>query len=257
MKKTISIIIAIVISFTINAQNKIDDNGQKIGKWSKKYDNGNLRYKGQFEKGYEVGKFIYYFPNGKKKSIMTFSETGKKAKVVTYYINGNQQSTGLYYEKKKDGVWKFFDKIKGDLVKQESYNKGVKDGLWIVYYIGKGKATELNWKDGKRDGVWKEYFENGELKLSATFSDDKMVGDYSSYYLSKNISRQGKYVDGVQDGVWNAYEENGTFSSVIVYNNGHLDKETRYENGKITLIIDHVNNTVKNYLKNDDDGGEE
>ena len=257
MKKIIGLVIAIILSFSINAQNRIDDNGQKIGHWEKKYDNGKLRYKGQFEKGYEVGKFIYYFPNGKKKTIMNFSETGKKASVVTYYISGIQQSTGFYYEKKKDGVWKFFDKENGGLVKQESYKRGVKDGLWIVYYKGKGKATELNWKDGKRDGVWKEYFKNGDLRLTATFSDDKMVGDYNSYYMNNKVSRTGKYVDGKQDGTWNSYEENGAYKSVIVYNNGHLDKETRYEDGKIALIIDHINNTVKNYLKNDDDGGEE
>jgi len=256
MKKFFVLLMALVVSISINAQNRLDDNGQKTGKWSKTYDNGKLKYKGQFEEGHEVGKFIFFFPTGKKKSIMTFSEKGKKAAVITYYKNGKQQSTGSYFDKKKDGVWKYYNQTDGAIVKQEGYKKGAKDGVWIVFYSGKGKATEVIWKDGKRNGIWKEYFENGKVKLSAEFSDDKMVGEYTDYASNGKVSKKGLYVDGKQDGKWISYNDNGGFNNVTIYKMGQIRNEKRYEDGKLILEIDKVNHKVTDYRKKSD-GGEE
>ena len=256
MKKLLFFALSIIIGFSTQAQNKLDSKGQKTGHWEKNYKNGKLRYKGQFEKGYEVGEFTFYFPDGKKKSVMVFSEKGKKAAVRTYYKNGIQQSTGAYYQKKKDGVWKFFDKNKKRVVKQEAYSKGIKHGAWKVYYPNGKVATEIIWKNGERNGAWKEYFEDGQLKLSATFLNDKMVGDYVSYFINKKISRRGRYIDGKQDGKWISYNDNGSYSDIIIYDKGYIRKETRYKNGKISLIRDNVNHTVKDFSKKDGSGEE-
>ena len=47
--------------------NKLDDNGEKTGLWAKKYQNGNLRYKGQFKDGSPQGLFFYYYESGEIK----------------------------------------------------------------------------------------------------------------------------------------------------------------------------------------------
>ena len=49
--------IFLVFSFSVNAQNlnQIDNNGQKQGLWKKSYENGNLRYKGQFNNDIPIG----------------------------------------------------------------------------------------------------------------------------------------------------------------------------------------------------------
>ena len=58
--------IFLVFSFSVNAQNlnQIDNNGQKQGLWKKSYENGNLRYKGQFNNDIPIGIFYYYYKSG-------------------------------------------------------------------------------------------------------------------------------------------------------------------------------------------------
>lgn len=254
-KKLLIIFLISVISFTIQAQNRVDAKGLKTGHWEKNYDNGKLRYQGQFEKGYEIDTFTYFFPSGEKKSIMVFSEKGKKAEFINYYKTGTVQSIGSYYEKKKDGIWKYFHQTDGYTVKQESYMKGAKDGVWKIYYPNKALAKEVNWQNGVKTGVWKEYYENEVLKISATYLSDKLVGGYVSYYMNKKVSRRGRYVEGKQDGKWITFEDDGSFKDVIIFNKGFIIKETRYENGKVVLERDK--NNPKKEIKQDNESEEE
>jgi hypothetical protein len=46
--------------------NLLDTNGKFHGKYRKLYDNGNLRYEGQFEHGKEIGIFKFYAITGEK-----------------------------------------------------------------------------------------------------------------------------------------------------------------------------------------------
>jgi len=256
MKKVLVLVIAILLGFASQAQNRFDSDGEKTGHWEKAFDNGKTRYQGQFEKGYEIGKFTYYFPNGNVKSIMTFSEKGAKAEVINFYKTGKKLSTGAYFNKKKDGVWNFYN-IEEKLVKKERFSKGKKDGVWAVYYAQSNTvASEISWKNGVKDGDWKEYFENGQLKLTATFVNGKLDGDYLSYFLNKKLARKGKYVAGKQDGTWISYDDKGGYKSIYVFDMGYVEKETRYEDGKMILSIDNKNNKVIDYRKNED-GGEE
>ncbi len=255
IKKLIVLFLVSVISFSLQAQNRVDAKGLKTGHWEKKYDNGKLRYKGQFENGYEIGTFTYFFKGGEKKTVMIFSEKGKKATFTNYYKTGTVQSIGAYYNKKKDGVWKYFHQEDGHTVKQESYAKGAKDGVWKIYYPNKIMAKEITWKNGVKSGIWKEYYENGNLRISGTYVSDKLVGNYVSHYISKKVSRRGRYVEGKQDGKWITFEEDGSFKDVVIYNKGYMEKETRYENGKI--VLERVNNNTKKESKEDNESGEE
>ena len=254
-KKLLIIFLVSIISFTLQAQNKVDTKGQKTGHWEKKYNNGKLRYQGQFEKGYEIGTFTYFFKGGQKKSIMIFSEKGQKAEFTNYYKTGTIQSTGSYFNKKKDGIWKYFHQTDGHTVKLESYTKGAKDGIWVVYYPNKEIAKEISWKNGVKTGIWKEYYENKGLKISGTYLSDKLVGNYVSYFLNKKVSRRGRYVEGKQDGKWITFEDDGSFKYVIIYNKGYIVKETHYENGEVVLERDK--NKPKKVIKQDNESGEE
>jgi len=251
MRKILVLVLSIIIGISLHAQNRLNDNGEKIGHWEKKYSNGKLKYTGQFENGNEVGKFIYFFPNGSKKSVLVFSENGLRAGVTNYYTTGKILSKGAYYNKKKDGIWRFYNGEQ-KLVKQDSYSKGLKDGAWIVFYVSNGnRASEINWKGGVKNGSWKEFFENGQLKLSATYANDKLIGEHKSFYLNRRVSRKGKYINGKQDGPWIAYSESGVIVNKAVFDKGYLEKELRYENGKVVLIIDHKTGKTIDYTKKD------
>jgi antitoxin component YwqK of YwqJK toxin-antitoxin module len=48
----------------------------------------------------------------------------KSGPYTRYHENGNLECSGFYKDEKKDSTWKYFD-AKGDLIKEEHYNKGV------------------------------------------------------------------------------------------------------------------------------------
>ena len=62
--------------------NKHDDNGKKTGIWFGEYQNGNLRYKGQFKNGNPQGCF-YYYESGELKVEKSF-HNGQVAS--TYFL---------------------------------------------------------------------------------------------------------------------------------------------------------------------------
>jgi antitoxin component YwqK of YwqJK toxin-antitoxin module len=113
------------------------------------------------------------------------------------------------------------------------------------------------YKDGVRHGTWKEFFENGELKLSATFVKGKMEGEYATYYLGKKVAKKGQYVNGKQDGVWLTYNLKGLRTIYQKYNKGFLELERRFEEGKMVYEIDNLKNTVIDLRQKKEEEGEE
>ena len=58
------IIILLFVSNIAFAQNLIDEQARKQGKWSQNYDNGQLRYEGSFLDDNPTGIFLYYTEGG-------------------------------------------------------------------------------------------------------------------------------------------------------------------------------------------------
>ena len=71
----------LIFSFFCSAQNinQIDSNGMKQGVWKKTYDNGNLRYKGNFKNDNPEGIFYYYYKSGELQLEKEFFHNGLAA----------------------------------------------------------------------------------------------------------------------------------------------------------------------------------
>ena len=103
--------IFLVFSFSVNAQNlnQIDNNGQKQGLWKKSYENGNLRYKGQFNNDIPIGIFYYYYKSGELQLEKEFFHNGSAAATYIFYKNGNLKASGLYVNEIKDSTWNYYN----------------------------------------------------------------------------------------------------------------------------------------------------
>jgi len=57
---------SIFVSTILYSQQKniIDNNNLKQGEWHKMYQNGSLKYKGQFKDGIPYGTFLHYYNTG-------------------------------------------------------------------------------------------------------------------------------------------------------------------------------------------------
>lgn len=221
-KQTILIFLAFLISFSSNSQdlNQVDDLGLKQGKWIKTYQNGNIRYKGQFRNDKPYGTFTYYYEKGAVKAINKFSDDGIVAKAQTFHLNGKMMAEGKYLNQAKHGHWKYYSDIDEKLVAEENYSKGELNGECINYYPETGNPLEvLFYTNGKLDGSYKKFFPDGkQLMTQGFYKDGNLEGEFISYYPNGKIQTRGKYKNGVQKGNWEYFDEDGNILTKEEFN---------------------------------------
>jgi hypothetical protein len=144
--------------------------------------------------------------------------------------------------------------------------KGGAKWLRSDYYIGnkqlqmKGTFTSLNPEIKDGDFIW--YFENGKVKHTGTYVQDKPVGkhlwfnnngkqdavenykngkydgSYEEYYENGQLKSKALFVDGVQHGWTTYFAEDGIKHSEGNFKNGSRDGAWRYYKGDMLLGID-------------------
>lgn len=210
-KVTLIILFAHII--TINAQivNQVNDAGEKTGSWVKYFDNGKIKYGGQFNNDKPIGKFTYYYKNGSVKAVSIFSDDGKIAHNISYYENGKLLAEGKYVNQQKDSIWKYYLNEKSNpCISTETYIKGILVGESITYYPDSGKTAEIVFfKDGKKNGSLLKYFPDGQLMTESYYIDGFPDGKFTHYHPDGKVQISGKYKNGKQVGDWKYYDENG------------------------------------------------
>jgi len=130
-------------------QNSVDENGLRQGTWSKKWENGKTRYKGQFEDDKAVGVFYYWYADGNPQSILSYIGKGHIAHCKIYGVDGNIAAKGKYIDQMKDSTWLYYD-YQGRLRTKNNYNEGLMEGEQVTYSY-KGKIVEIiNYYDDKK-----------------------------------------------------------------------------------------------------------
>lgn len=218
MRKRTNILIYTVAILTmslhnIQAQAKINQfnsKGERIGIWKKKYNNGSVRYVGQFKNGKEVGVFRYYSAKSSKFPIVikTFREEDSLAKVKFYTVEGILESKGAMVGKKRIGKWIYYNSDGKSILSEESYVNGLLDGEVKTYYSF-GKITEiLNYRNGKLHGNTKRFADNGNLLDDLNYVRGKLQGLAKYYNLQGKLIYSGVYENDEKVGKWE-YFENG------------------------------------------------
>lgn len=209
----ITIIVLLSNTLVLNAQhtNQINTAGEKEGTWIKYFDNGKIKYQGQFHADKPYGTFKYYTNEGKLKAVNIFSKDGSIAHNITYYSNGNLMSEGKYLNQQKDSVWKYYLNEQGNpLVSTETYKNGILHGESITYYPDSGEPAEILLLEyGKKNGKMLKYFPDGKLMTESFYKDGKLNGDFTHYHPDGKIQIQGAYYNGLQIGEWKFFDENG------------------------------------------------
>ena len=164
MKKLLLFLMLIPFLGFTQAVNEVDANGLKQGVWEKTFDNGNLRYKGQFKNNNPQGIFMYYYDSGELQAEKEFFHSGTAAATHIFYKNGKLKAAGLYVNELKDSTWHYFS-VDSVLMMSEQYQKGKLNGVTKTYYYT-GELYEIkNWTQGVENGSWIQYFINGATKM--------------------------------------------------------------------------------------------
>ena len=199
------ILIFVQVGFT--QSNKEIKNGPVV----KHYDNGKMRYEGQFRNDNPYGTFKYYFNTGQLKATMEYSDDGVIAESNTFYKNGKKMAEGRYINKQKDGVWLYYLNEKGNpLVSKETYEDGVLEGESITYYPDGGNPAEIvEYKAGAKHGKLLKYFPDSVLMTESYYYEGEPHGKFRHYHPDGKLYIKGEYYHGVQAGNWEYFDENG------------------------------------------------
>ena len=254
--RTISLILvfAFAIATSANSQdlNQTDANGLKQGKWEKRYQNGRVRYQGQFKDGEPTGLFQYFYDNGKLQATNKHVGDGAVANHV-YHKNGKIKAKGVYREMKKDSLWQYFND-RELLVLEETYVMDTLNGAQKTYFENRRLGEETNYRKGVKQGPWKKFFDDGKPWVDASYEDGNLHGSFKMYQEKGKPKVQGKYHQVIRTGVWLNFNANGSVYTQDVYRHGVL-KTTKRENGEFTDYYEsEIPKSVYNYKKGNREG---
>ena len=199
--------------------NQLDEKGNRHGKWMKQYDNGSIRYEGEFMNGKEIGIFKFYTPDNSKSPdfIKEFSKTTDLAKISYFYPDGKLKSVGTMKGKDRVGNWLYFFQDGKTKFSEESYQNGLLTGDYKIYYLN-GKLTEWSiYHQGFLNGISKRYTEEGVLVEEITYTQGQLNGEVRYYNTQGELILKGSYVNDVAVGAWESYE-NGQLKDVTYPN---------------------------------------
>lgn len=217
MKTKIIITLLALVPLMGTAQNIMDSQGRRQGKWVKMDKNNRKIYEGTFKDGLEIGTFTYYYSDGTVRMKNTFLVDGKFCSHEAYDKNGKLMATGFYNQKNRDSVWNIYN-AEGKLLKSETYKMGTKTGKSILF-SSTGDTIEIQyWNDNKKHGYWYRKVLNGYL--TGNYANNLLEGKYAEYRNNKVVS-EGNYSHGLRDGQWKFYDGNN-LEVVEKWYNGNL-----------------------------------
>ena len=202
--------------------NQLDANGKKHGPWKGYFEDGSLRYEGQFDHDMPYGEFMYYYQGGKPKAVSYFYDDGKRTRTRIFHENGRLLAEGNYLGQEKDSTWNYYSDFDGVMISTEYYQEGMLDSLLVTYYPDGKAAEEFAYTAGLRDGAWKKYFSDGKLKLKAHYVNDTLEGSMIVYYQNGVPEISGLYRDNLKEGLWMYFNDKGGVIKKETYRKGRL-----------------------------------
>ena len=185
--------------------NYMDINKKKQGKWIKKHDNGQIRYKGQFVDDMPVGTFYYYFKDGKLKSMLDYDNKGN-ARCEMFHENGNIAATGKYNKnRERIGDWEFHYE-NGVTSAKIPYENNKAHGKVFIYYTDGSLLLECNYNNGTLDGEYKKYFKHGARQILGTYKNGSRNGHFKVFDTSDRLIEEGPFINGLRHGTFIKYE---------------------------------------------------
>lgn len=215
------------VDYYLNAKTKED------GLHYRTYPKGSPYYIGVFENEKpKIGTEMVYFYEDPTGTLMTYHKILSDVDSISaenYFSDGSLMSEGLYYQRKKNGIWKFYNE-KGFLVSIEEYLNDELNGKKTTFYES-GKVYKVNeFKKGVKHGVWNEFYESGGPKIEGNFLDGKKNGEIKYFNVSGRFDMTGNFKNDLKDGIWTKYNEDGSTQISTKYALEVKVKERR-ENG--------------------------
>lgn len=215
MIKQFFLFLIIFTSFSIQAQNKVDDLNRKQGVWIKYHENGKLRYKGVFKDNLEIDTFNFYDNKGRILSTRIYTKPGKESLTKMYNFMGVLTAEGKLIGKKKEGDWVYFQGRQLDTLKIEKYENNLLEGKQYTYFKNKNLASVIPFNKGKRNGNYIEYYNNKQIQSKGLYVNDELDGTIIRYFRNGKIKRKEYFNKGTKINIWEEFYPDGRLKQRI------------------------------------------
>lgn len=160
---------------------------------------------GQFKKGIATHTWKHFYNNGIIKA-----EYDLKNNITSQFFTNGFLKLRITIKGNTENYEHYSGKVKGQLSYSESQVKNDTGFVMTVYvYYENGRMKNISSQiiindqgggcfSGGRTGDYKEYYENGNLKLSGQYQRDKRVGIWKWYYLEGKFNTEFDYKDGTR-----------------------------------------------------------
>ena len=219
-------------------------NGLKNGYWVTYFKNGQLKSKGTFLNGIIEGLWEFFDVDGILKRKHNFLNGRSEGEIKIFHKNGNIKVEKFYLNNCLDGVFDYFDENgkfyrtetwkNGFLTQLGHFKNGLKDGIWkyykkikkienpleldnkkekyeIVFVLSKLETFVDGIKEGLciyRQPLLEEYFDicESEYFYEGHFRNGKKNGIWKYYYIKDNkkdgVRSEINFLNGKEDGVF-------------------------------------------------------
>lgn len=163
------------------------------------------------------------------------TQTGEVEQETEYYPDGTVKAVSEFLDGVLHGSCKEFYP-NGMMREISSWKKGQKRGRCATFFEN-GQLKELGFLVGieSYDGIYLEFYENGVLKMQASFADGIEHGPFRGRFKNGIVSEEGTYCHGKLDGEYRIYYDNGQLKEKIDCYCGQYDGDyiIYYPNGQI------------------------
>jgi antitoxin component YwqK of YwqJK toxin-antitoxin module len=194
-------------------------------KVKREYDKeGWLKSEITYRNGKMDGLATWYYYNRNKQLECTYKDGVLEGTVTRWFFNGNKEREDHFIADKKNGQSFIYDEKGGYKSAEENYVNDTLDGIYREWHSNGELLTEGRFWKGLYDGTWTYYDMRGIVVGKAEFK--RGSGKQTGYFWNGHIKREISYKANKKDGreIW--YNENGG-----------IEKEILFENGKIKDII--------------------
>jgi len=215
-----------IIEYTYNSEGqKSSSKIYKDGKWFGVigygyYENGQINWEvyKKWDKNYLLilhGKYTLWYENGQIKFQGNFKDGKKEGKLTWWYDNGQIESEQNWKDGKKEGKLTWWDD-NGQIKNEQNWKDNIPEGNWTSWFENGLQSGEGSFKDGT--GTFLQLHENNQKSYEVIYKDG--LGKRTRWHENGRIKFEGNYKDGKENGKVTEWNESGQIKSEKYYKDG-------------------------------------
>lgn len=211
------------------SEGKVDEAGNRNGKWKDLYSNGKIQAEGQFSDNRRSGVWKFYNSSEKVEQTGSYNNGRPDGLWKWYYEKGTLLREEEYFQGQRDGTYTEYSAT-DEIIAQGQYSDGEKNGEWK--FKSGDYSEEGKYIIGLKDGIWKSFYSNGNLRFKGNFQQGNPDGKQSFYYENGKIKEEQYFKMGIREKTWTKYNIEGIPVLLISYKN---DEEVSINGVRIKL----------------------